>query len=191
MNTTRPIEFFGNMYDVPDDYIVIDTVAVRAAVNWNYDEFTEEDMEKAADSYNNCNLVFFDHTYTRTDDDNDYDDGIDRTRSRGFVVAQHYENGKQYLLIAVSKEWTKLCEAIEDGSLNAVSMGCDCSTWCSECGTEFTEYGACFCGLCPSHIGTMHNGNLVHDVLKDITYYEISIVPDPAECTALFRKVYA
>lgn len=187
----RDTEFFGNTYTIPDGYIGIKTRAVKAEVNWNYDCFTEDEMAKAAHTYDDCDLVYFDHTYTKTADVRQYEDGIDRSRSRGFIVAQHYEDGVQYCLMAVSKEWPKLVDAILDGRVNAVSMGCDCTTYCSICDTEFDNMHSCECGACPNMIGSRIHGKLVYDVLRDIQYYELSIVPDPACASALFYEVIA
>lgn len=187
------IDFFGERYTEPSDVVLVATRAVASEVNFNYDQFTESEMERAAPAYADVDNVFVDHTYTRTDDDADrYEDGIDRSRSRGRVVASHYEDGEIYLLIAVSKEWANLVDAILTAKVNAVSMGCDCRTRCSVCGGEFDDLTPCPCGSCPTLIGsTAPDGTKVHDVLFDIDFYEISIVFTPASPSALFYEVVA
>lgn len=187
------LEFFGREYSVPDDHLLVATRAVKAEVNANLDEFPFDELKKAASTYDDCDLIFVEHTYTKTDDDaRRYDDGIDRSRSRGYVVAQHFDDdeGELYLLMAIDKRYQELCRFILDGVISAVSMGCTCDTYCSECGTEFNEIQKCECGACPDMIGTIgKNGTPVHDILKDISFYEISCVQDPASESAAFYEV--
>lgn len=134
------------------------------------------------------------HTYTKTTDLADkYEDGIDRTRTRGFVVAEHYDPDEcvLHLLIAVDKRYRGLCNGIMDGSIGAVSMGCQCDLYCSICGTEFDDNHACECGACPNFIGTVNrDGDLVYDILRNIEFYEISILAEEqASPSALFYEV--
>lgn len=185
------IEFFDDEYEVPEGYIAVRTRAVRNAENFNLDFFPLDEMRKAARTYEGCGNVFVDHTYKLTKDNNQYEDGIDRSRSRGYVMAQRMEGDTQWLLIAISKEWPKLVDAILSGQVNGVSMGCDCTTWCPICDTEFVAGSPCECGACPTRVGDFIHGQKVHEVLKDIKYYEISIVFAPAECTALFEEIVA
>lgn len=187
------LEFFGRNYSVPDDHLLIATRAVKSEVNANFDEFPFDELKNAAHTYDGCDLVFVEHTYVKTDDDSRrYDDGIDRSRSRGYVVANHFddEEGELYLLIAIDKRYHDLCRYILDGSLGAVSMGCTCDTFCSECGSEFNEVSPCECGACPNMIGSIgSNGTPIHDILRNISFYEISIVQDPASESASFYDV--
>lgn len=191
------LDFFGREYSVPDDHILVATRAVRAEMNANLDEFPHDELRKAASTYDGCDLVFVDHTYTKTDDDASlYEDGIDRSRSRGYVVANHFDDddGELYLLIAVSKEFPELVRNILDGSINAVSMGCTCDTYCSECGGEFTELSPCECGACPDRIGCRGRGGVpIHDILRNIHFYEISLLSGidepPASPSAVFFEV--
>lgn len=136
------------------------------------------------------------HTYTYHDDDpSNYEDGIDRSRTRGFVVAQHYdaETEDLHLLIAVDKRYKSLCDLILDGSISTVSMGCQCDLFCSVCGGEFDEMHSCECGACPNFIGTVNvDGDLVYDILRNVDFYEISILAEEqAEPRAVFYEVVA
>lgn len=188
------MEFFGNTYEVDDDYLLVATRAVKAEVNRNFDCFLPEELEAAAHTYDGCDQIFVDHTYTKTTDlASEYEDGIDRSRTRGFVVAQHYDPDEQelYLLMAIDKRYRNLCNMIMDGSIGAVSMGCQCDLECSICHTEFDELHSCECGACPDHIGTVDiNGDLVYDILRNIEFYEIScLAEEQASPSALFYEV--
>lgn len=193
----KSIDFFGTEYTTSDDNILVMTRAVKAEINLNFDCFPYDELEKAASTYENCDLVYFDHTYHKISldyDEDDFDDGgvgdgIDRSRSRGRVLAWHFEptEGEIYLLIEISRDWHMLCDMITSGALNAVSMGCNCRTFCSICGQEFTPDDPC--PHCPSRMGTMVDGRLCYDILRDISFYEISIVPEEASPSAVFCKV--
>lgn len=188
------IDFWGETYEVPTGYVAVHTRAVTAGdggLNRNFDFFPSDELEKAAPTYEGCDLVFVDHTYTFTDDQNEYEDGIDRSRTRGYVAAQHYDPDTDalYLLIMVDKHFRSLTDYILDGSIGAVSMGCTCRTYCSICGGEFDDWNPCECGACPTFIGTVRGTDLVYDVLRDINFYEISAVFLPADSHALFIEV--
>lgn len=189
---TFKTEFFEKEYDIPDGYLAVKTRACSARINVNLDCFEKTELEKAWLTYEGCTNVFVEHTYTKTDDDPaKYDDGIDRSRSRGYVVAVHYDidEGVVYLLLAIDKAYEELCDLILDGSLGAVSMGCNCTLYCSICGGKFDDYHPCECGSCPNLIGTQRDGHLVYDIMRDVNFYEISIVAEPADQTALFYEV--
>lgn len=188
------IDFWGEIYEVPRGYVAVHTRAVTAGdggLNRNFDYFPSDELEKAAPTYDGCDLVFVDHTYTFTDDESEYEDGIDRSRTRGYVAAQHYDPDTDalYLLIMVDKHFRSLADYILDGSIGAVSMGCTCRTYCSICGGEFDDWNPCECGACPTFIGTVRGTDLVYDVLRGIDFYEISFVFLPADGHALFLKV--
>lgn len=55
------MDFFGQTYEVDDSYILVATRAVKAEVNRNFDCFEPDELEKAAHTYDNCDLVFVDH----------------------------------------------------------------------------------------------------------------------------------
>lgn len=189
---TFKTEFFGKEYDISDGYLAVKTRACSARINVNLDCFEKTELEKAWLTYEDCMNVFVEHTYTKTDDDPaKYDDGIDRSRTRGYVAAVHYDadDGVVYLLLAIDKAYEELCDLILDGSLGAVSMGCNCTLYCSICGGEFDDYHLCECGACPNLIGTQKDGHLVYDIMRDVHFYEISIVSEPADQTALFYEV--
>lgn len=186
----KTIQFFGKEYSTDDDHILIKTRAVKAEINLNFDCFPYDELKRGASTYQGCELVFVDHTYHKTSDlADDYEDGIDRSRSRGKVLAWHFEpiEGEVYLLLEISKEWPMLTEAIMSGAINAVSMGCTCTTYCSICGAEFDELNPC--DHCPSRIGSYVNGTFCYDILRDISFYEISIVPEEASPSACFVEV--
>lgn len=190
------IDFWGQIYEVPRGYVAVHTRAVTAGeggLNRNFDFFPSDELERAAPTYDGCDLVFVDHTYTFTDDDaSDYDDGIDRSRTRGYVAAQHYDPDTDalYLLIMVDKHFRSLTDYILDGSIGAVSMGCTCRTYCSICGGEFDDWNPCECGACPTFIGTVKGDDLVYDILRDISFYEISILAElSADAHSLFVEV--
>lgn len=189
------IDFWGETYEVPRGYVAVHTRAVTAGdggLNRNFDFFPSDELEKAAPTYEGCDLVFVDHTYTFTDDQNEYEDGIDRSRTRGYVAAQHYDPDTDalYLLIMVDKHFRSLTDYILDGSIASVSMGCTCRTFCSLCGGEFDDWNPCECGACPTFIGTVRGDELVYDVLRDISFYEISVLAEiSADAHSLFVKV--
>lgn len=191
----KSIEFFGKRYETDDDHMLVMTRAVKAEINLNFDCFPYEELEKAVHTYDGCKLVYVDHTYHKvsalgdTSGDSEFEDGIDRTRSRGRVLASYFEpvEGEIYLLLEISKEWQLLNEAIMSGAINAVSMGCTCTTYCSICGQEFDELNPC--PHCPTRIGTYVDGRICYDILRDINFYEISIVPEEASPSACFVKV--
>lgn len=189
------IDFWGETYEVPEGHVCVHTRAVsggEGGLNRNFDYFPSDELEKAAPTYDGCDLVFVDHHYQFTDDLDSYDDGIDRSRTRGYVMAQHYdpETDAIYLLIAVDKRYHELSELILDGSIASVSMGCTCRTYCSICGGEFDDVNPCECGACPTYIGTMHGNDIVYDVLRDIEFYEISVLAETsADPKALFVEV--
>lgn len=189
---TFKTEFFEKEYDIPDGYLAVKTRACSARINVNLDCFEKTELEKAWLTYEGCTNVFVEHTYTKTDDDPaKYDDGIDRSRSRGYVAAVHYDADESvvYLLLAIDKAYEELCDLIIDGSLGAVSMGCNCTLYCSNCGGEFDDCHPCECRACPNLIGTQIDGHLVYDIMRDVNFYEISIVAEPADQTALFYEV--
>lgn len=189
------IDFWGETYEVPRGYVAVHTRAVTAGdggLNRNFDYFPSDELEKAAPTYDGCDLVFVDHTYTFTDDEGEYEDGIDRSRTRGYVAAQHYDPGTDalYLLIMVDKHFRSLTDYILDGSIGAVSMGCTCRTFCSLCGGEFDDWNPCECGACPTYIGTVRGDDLVYDILRDISFYEISVLAElSADAHSLFVEV--
>lgn len=189
------IDFWGETYEVPDGHVCIHTRAVSAGdggLNRNFDYFPSDELERAAHTYDGCDLVFVDHRYQFTDDLDSYDDGIDRSRTRGYVMAQHYDADSDalYLLIAVDKRYHELTNLILDGSIGSVSMGCTCRTFCSICDGEFDDENPCECGACPTFIGTIRGSQIVYDILRDIEFYEISlIITCPADSHALFLEV--
>lgn len=189
------IDFWGETYEVPDGHVCIHARAVSGGdggLNRNFDYFPSDELERAAHTYDGCDLVFVDHHYQFTDDLDSYDDGIDRSRTRGYVMAQHYdpETDAIYLLIAVDKRYRELSELVLDGSIASVSMGCTCRTYCSICGGEFDDVNPCECGACPTFIGTMHGSDIVYDILRDIEFYEISLLAEvSADPKALFIEV--
>jgi hypothetical protein len=184
-------EFFGKVYSVSDDYILIKTRAVKWEMNLNFDYFPREELLASYEAYDDVDLVFVDHTYTKTADKSYYEDGIDRRRSRGFVVKAEIDDNEVeceiHLLIAISKEYKMLTKDILNGDVGAVSMGCYADTYCSICGQEFDALNPCM--HCPALIGTKFEGELVYEILRNIRYYEISIVFDPASPSALFYEV--
>ena len=189
-------EFFGKTYTV-EGVILIKTIAVHAGrINRNFDMFEPDELEAAAHTYDNCNLVFVDHEYGATDEDlSAFEDGIDRSRTRGFIVAEHYDSETQDLhcLMAIDKNYKNLVDAIMSGKLGAVSMGCTCDLYCSICNTLFDEDHDCECGSCPRYIGTISNdGQLVYDILRNVEFYELSCLAiEQAEPRALFYEVIA
>jgi hypothetical protein len=186
-------EFFGKTYSVSDDYILVKTIAVREELNRNFDYFPREELEKSWEQYGEVDLVFVDHTYKKSTDSNYYEDGIDRSRTRGFVVASGIkddESGRAciHLLIAVDKSYSYLVKAIEDGDMGTVSMGCYSDLYCSICGELFSELNPC--PHCPALIGTRFNGKLVFDILRNICFYEISLLVQlQASPVAIFYEV--
>lgn len=190
---TFKTEFFGTEYEIPDGHLAVKTRACSARINVNLDCFERSELEKAWKTYEGCTNVFVEHTYVHTDDDESkYPDGIDRSRSRGSVIAVHYDasDASVHLLLAIDKSYHELTKQILDGGIASVSMGCNCTLYCSICNSPFDETFRCECGSCPDNIGTQVDGHLVYDIMRDVDFYEISlIVTEPADQTALFYEV--
>lgn len=174
------IFFNGVDYTVPEDKIAISTAAIHADIpNLNGDLIPWKELEKAAPQYIGCQNVFVDHV---TPGDGAYGfHSPNKVESRGEVVDAYCdpEDKCLYLLIFVDKEFPELAEAVLTGALNAVSFGANADIVCGICGKTDC-----------SHIDNRGMGGNF-DIMKNIEFSEISIVFDPADPLALFKKVVA
>lgn len=169
------IDFLGTDYKIPEGYIAVCVRAVSAdSPNLNGDMFPLEELEKAQYSYVGCQNVFVDHVTEDTDEG--------RVVSRGYVGAEGIDDtGCLDLLIFVSKEFPKLCSALLNGEINAVSMGCECEAVCGLCGRNDCIH--------LDYLGLNTTDGYVFDILSQIQFEEISFVFEPADPTALIWEV--
>ena len=169
------IEFLGKQYQIPKGYIAVCTRAVSADIpNLNGDLTPIDELSKAQYSYLGCKNVFVDHVTQ--------DEGIDRVYTRGFVEAEGIDDTNCLcLLIMVSKEFPNLCNALLNGEINAVSMGCLCEAYCGLCGKENCIH--------MDYLGLNTTEGYVFDILQKVEFQEISFVFDPADPSALIWLV--
>jgi DNA-directed RNA polymerase subunit M/transcription elongation factor TFIIS len=99
------------------------------------------------------------------------------------------------VLFSVDKRHTDLVANIESGIINAVSMGCSTAkTVCSICGNEATDPEN-YC----SHVKQGNKGRVfvctdskkrkAAEICKGNTFFDVSLVANPAFAGAVFRKI--
>jgi len=193
-----------------DGYLYVTTRAISSRTNMNWDSFPSKTLKQAYQSFIGKPL-FLEHANESPE------------RARGVVVdAQlHTEDEKtasldpyyssadcdpehkppvwiECLMEVDGKTFPKLAKAIIDGTLDAVSMGCNVEfTRCSHCDNIAHEPEE-FC----SHV---QNKGKHHDYIKpdgtkvskksyehcegEVGFFELSFVANPADETALFKGV--
>lgn len=166
--------------------LMVEVRGISARVNQNFDSFPSSELKKAAHTFVG-KPVFVNHN-------ND-----DPTKTRGIIAASEYrENGDdkfiQLLLKIDAKAYPRLAKAISAGELDSVSMGTNIEfSKCSACGNIAHEIED-FCNHVKYSKGRKIavNGKkvLVHEVCAGLSFFEISLVFDPADETAIFSRVY-
>lgn len=160
--------------------------AISARVNRNFDGFRSSELKAAYHTFEG-RPVFVNHANS------------DHKRSRGIILgARYHENGDDKyisLLIEVDgRAFPKLAKEIEEGNIDAVSMGCDVrESHCSYCGNVAVTPQQ-FCDHVLYHKGqVLHHpqkgATLVYEDCRGLNFFEISYVFDPADETALFENV--
>lgn len=168
-------------------------VAVRAIssrVNQNFDAFPSSELEAAYGTFMS-RPVFVNHH-------ND-----DPSRTRGKVVASRYmESGNdKYIKLVIEVDavnFPRLAREIVSGNIDSVSMGTDVQrTICSYC-YNVAETPLDFCSHVQNNKGqvlerTSSTGKvesvLVYEECRDLNFFEISFVFDPADETAVASEV--
>lgn len=166
------------------------TRAISSRVNQNFDGFPSEELKKAYKTFLG-KPVFVNHH------------NEDPDRARGRVVAARYAEAGDDKYIEVIQEvdaarFPKLAHELETGGLDAVSMGTQAGrTFCSFCGHEAEG----FMDMCDHVLAfkgqyltrTADNGLpedvLVYEECRDLSFFELSYVFDPADETALVSSV--
>jgi len=173
-----------------EGYIYTVTRAISARVNQNFDGFPSEELHKSYASFlgKPCFVNHANH---------------DPQRARGRVVAARYvENGLDKYVDVIQEisavKYPKLAKELLDGGLDSVSMGCEAQrTICSFCGNEATG----MFDMCAHILNAKGrylrrkaaNGGmedvLVYEECRDLSFFELSYVFDPADETAVVSTV--
>lgn len=179
------LDFHGRYHETRHGMIYMAVRAISSIVNLNYDGWPAEELEKAYKTFRN-DPIFVDHNSERQE------------RARGMVIDSQFLQGDdsqdawiELLLEIDYLTFPQLGEEILAGGLDSVSMGANVGeTECSYCG--HLAYGiADTCSHVKSMKGEMIGDVLVYEICRDIDFYEISLVFEPADVTALAKKVYA
>lgn len=171
-------------------YVYTVVRAISARVNQNYDAWPSEELKKSYKTFLG-KPVFVNHA-------ND-----DPSLARGRVVAARYVEAGNDKYIEVIQEtdgerFPKLAKVLVGGDLDSVSMGVEAKlTICSFCGNKAVDESD-FCDHVLHHKGehlprTAANGEteqvLVYESCRDLHFFELSYVFDPADETAVASKV--
>ena len=164
--------------------------AISARINQNYDGFPSEELKRAYKTF------LGKPTYV-----NHVNEDVMRRRGR-VVAAAYFENGEdKYIDVFMetnAKKYPILAKELVEGGIDAVSMGCSAErTICSYCGNVATGLFD-MCDHVMQHKGQLlrkASGGMPEDVLvyeecRDLGFFELSFVFDPADETALASKVF-
>lgn len=166
------------------------TRAISARINQNFDGWPSEELKKSYKTFLG-KPIFVNHA-------ND-----DPTKARGRVIAARYVESDSDRYIEVVQEvyadkFPKLAKELLEGGLDSVSMGCEAAkSKCSYCGNVATGLD----NMC-DHV-LYHKGNtlqrvgvngevedvLVYEECRDLHFFELSYVFDPADETAVVSNV--
>ena len=163
--------------------------AISNRINQNYDAWPSEELKKAYKTFIG-KPVFVNHA------------NEDPTLARGRVIAARYlEAGDDHYIEVVqeidAQRFPKLAREIREGGLDSVSMGVEAGrTFCSYCNKEAVNEPD-FCDHVLFHKGeklTREGANgpeevLVYESCRDLHFFELSYVFDPADETAVVSKV--
>ena len=170
--------------------ILTRTRAISARVNQNFDGFPSQELKRAYKTFLG-KPVFVNHH------------NEDPDRARGRVVAARYVEAGDDKYIEVIQEvdanrFPKLAKELREGGLDAVSMGTQAGrTICSYCGYEadnafdVCDHIVAFKGqyLTRTAENGMPEDVLVYEECRDLSFFELSYVFDPADETALVSSV--
>lgn len=164
--------------------------AISARINQNFDGWPSEELKKSYRTFLG-KPVFVNHV-------ND-----DPRKARGVVVAARFvENGDDKFIEVIQEvdadKFPKLAHELISGGLDSVSMGAEARICkCSYCGNEASD----MLSMC-SHVlskkgqvlGRVNDDGTQEDVLiyeecRDISFFELSYVFDPADETAVVSNV--
>lgn len=172
--------------------LYVTTRAISSRVNSNWDGWPPDELRKAYKSFIG-RPVYVDHN------------NWDLRRARGVVLdAKLHENKLASghddvwieLLIEVdAKAFPKLAQAILNGDIDAVSMGCDVGyTICNVCGNKAHDVLQ-YCEHIPHQKGKLvpvrdaKTGSVIkklcYEICYDVSFFEISFVFNPADESAL------
>lgn len=167
--------------------------AISARVNQNFDAWPSDELKKSYRTFLG-KPVFVNHN-------ND-----DPERARGKVIAARYVEAGDDKYIEVVQEidaecFPKLAREIREGGLDSVSMGVEAGiTKCSYCGNLATDEPE-FCDHVKYHKGeylprkNTKTGKvedvLVYETCRKLGFFELSMVFDPADETAVVSRVIA
>ena len=167
--------------------------AISARINQNFDAWPSEELKKSYRTFLG-KPVFINHN-------ND-----DPSRARGKVIAARYVEAGDDKYIEVIQEidaerFPKLAKEIREGGLDSVSMGVEAGlTKCSYCGNKATDEPE-FCEHVKYHKGdrlprkNTKTGKtedvLVFEHCYKLGFFELSMVFDPADETAVVSRVIA
>lgn len=167
--------------------------AISARINQNFDAWPSEELKKSYRTFLG-KPVFINHN-------ND-----DPSRARGKVIAARYVEAGDDKYIEVIQEidaerFPKLAKEIREGGLDSVSMGVEAGlTKCSFCGNKATDEPE-FCEHVKYHKGdrlprkNTKTGKtedvLVFEHCYKLGFFELSMVFDPADETAVVSRVIA
>lgn len=177
-------------YEMKPGFLYSRVRAISARVNYNFDGFPSEELRKAYRTFVGRPL-FVNHA------NHDY------KRARGVIVdAAYRENGSDKFIELLAevdpKTFPRLASALENGDIDAVSMGTDVTySLCSYCGNKATDVHE-FCEHVLYAKGStipkrQPDGSskdiLVYEECRGLNFFELSFVFDPADGTALLQEV--
>lgn len=172
------LDFFGRKHRRRDGMLYVQTRAVSSRVNLNFDAWPSNELKKAYKTFIG-KPVFVDHH------------SEDKSRARGVVLDSEFRKTKddswiELLLEIDAITFPNLAEEISSGGIDSVSIGAIVDeSECSICG----EINGCI--HIPAMKGQTVSGELVYELCHGIQFYEISLVFDPADATAMLSKVYS
>jgi len=161
------------------------TSATEKFINDNHDAWTNEDLLKDYKSFKRA-TTFVEH-----------DQRLENAKGKCIDVIAR-DMGDTYLidvLFSVDRRHKDLVANIESGIINAVSMGCTTAkTVCSICGNEASDPEA-YC----DHLKQGNKGRQFRctdgknrksaEICKSNTFFDVSLVANPAFAGAVFRKI--
>lgn len=175
--------FHDREHERLDGMYYISVRAISSIVNLNYDGWPSDELQESYKTFIG-KPVFVDH---HSDDDE---------RARGIILDSQFVRSDddawiELLLEIDAQAFPMLAHELRTGGLDSVSMGAYVETIeCSICG-ELTLENEDHCMHIPHMKGQMVGGELVYEICRDITFYEISLVFDPADVTAIAKNVVA
>lgn len=175
------LSFHDREHETRDGMIYMSVRAISAIINLNYDGWPAEELKKAYKTFIN-GPIFIDH------------DAADIKRTRGRIIDAEYietedDQWIELLLEIDAESFPLLAKHLLNGDLDSVSMGANVGeAECSICG-NLAYSNADLCQHALTMKGQVVNGELAYEICRDITFDEISLVFEPADSTALAKKI--